>query len=72
MTAHLAGALGRPTILLKPTFLDWRWGEDSSQSIWYQSMKIIFQDQFLSWHGSIAQLIEELKRRIDDKANLLI
>jgi tetratricopeptide (TPR) repeat protein len=64
MTAHLAGALGQPTILLKPTFLDWRWGSKTSQSIWYESMQIIRQEDFLQWEGIVQKLIKELSSRI--------
>jgi hypothetical protein len=64
MTAHLAGALGRPTILLKPTFLDWRWGSETSQSIWYESMQIIRQEEFLQWGGAVQKLIKELSSRM--------
>lgn len=64
MTAHLAGALGRPTILLKPTFIDWRWGDSGNQSIWYDSMHIIRQTKFLDWSDVIEKLQIELQKRI--------
>jgi ADP-heptose:LPS heptosyltransferase len=62
MTAHLAGALGRPTILLKPVFIDWRWSDTSTQSIWYDSMQVIRQDKIRDWSGAITQLVQELQR----------
>jgi ADP-heptose:LPS heptosyltransferase len=39
--AHLAGALGHPTILLLPNPPDWRWGIRSKQSIWYSDHCLI-------------------------------
>ena len=39
--AHLAGALGKPVIVLIPKFgIDWRWGETSETSVWYDTMKL--------------------------------
>jgi hypothetical protein len=35
--AHLAGALGHPTIILLPDPPDWRWGLGSPKSPWYPS-----------------------------------
>jgi hypothetical protein len=64
VTAHLAGALGCPTILLKPSFIDWRWGSAGSDSIWYDSMQIIRQETFNDWGLSIAELCQTLHRRL--------
>ena len=63
VTAHLAGALGRPTILLKSTFIDWRWGHAEPESVWYHSMTIIRQRSLLDWAEPVAQLIEQLRER---------
>ena len=64
MTAHLAGALGRPTIMLKPVFIDWRWSDTSSQSIWYDSMRLIRQDKIRDWRGAIERLVLKLRQWI--------
>ncbi|GEM_PF-3314700 len=64
VTAHLAGALGRPTILLKSTFIDWRWGSVGDQSAWYESMSIVRQRQLMNWSEPIAQLIQQLRERM--------
>jgi tetratricopeptide (TPR) repeat protein len=64
MTAHLAGALGRPTILLKPSFIDWRWPGNSEQSIWYDSMRIIRQSEFKNWQKPVTQLVQMLKEQL--------
>ncbi len=65
MTAHLAGALGRPTILLKPAFIDWRWGSKGDQSLWYQSMQIIRQQKVNDWRCAIAELKQVLLTRFE-------
>jgi tetratricopeptide (TPR) repeat protein len=64
VTAHLAGALGRPTFLLKSTFIDWRWGYTGTESAWYQSMSIIRQQSLLDWTEPVAQLTEQLCERM--------
>jgi len=39
--AHLAAALGKPVIVLIPAFgIDWRWGETSETSVWYDTMRL--------------------------------
>lgn len=67
VTAHLAGALGRPTILLKPIYINWRWGSVGTQSIWYRTMHIIRQDKILNWEGAIKALKTELNLRMTKK-----
>jgi tetratricopeptide (TPR) repeat protein len=62
VTAHLAGALGRPTILMKSSFIDWRWG---SASIWYDSMQILRQETFNQWGLSVASLVKDLHCRMN-------
>jgi hypothetical protein len=64
VTAHLAGALGRPTLLLKSTFIDWRWGYAESESAWYESMTIIRQQSLMDWAEPVAQLMQHLRRRM--------
>lgn len=51
--AHLAGALGRPTIVLLAYRPDWRWGADSVTTAWYPSARLIRQTQPGSWGDSM-------------------
>lgn len=55
--AHLAGALGRPTLLLLPALADWRWGL-GRQTEWYPSMKLFRQHDLGSWHP----VVEEIRK----------
>ena len=60
MTAHLAGALGRPTWTLLPFNADWRWMTDRNDSPWYPTMRLFRQKLEGDW-GSV---IEELTTSI--------
>ena len=46
---HLAGILGKKSILLLNYNNDWRWFDDKSKNHWYPSVKIIKQSNFNSW-----------------------
>jgi len=48
-TAHLAGLLNLPTLLLLPKFCDWRWLINRKESLWYPSLKLIRQDKINNW-----------------------
>lgn len=65
MTAHLAGALGRPTIVLIPVYINWRWGNTGDRSIWYDSMTVLRQDKVQDWSSVASQLVPELSRKIN-------
>ena len=60
--AHLAGSLGRPTIVLDRLRGDWRWGRDGTMAErWYPSMRMLRQSAAGDWAGPMATL-EELSR----------
>lgn len=46
---HLAGAMGKPCILLLPWNPDWRWEIDGTNTIWYGSVEIIRQKEKGDW-----------------------
>ena len=55
-TAHLAGALGRPTWTLLHEPADWRWMDVREDSPWYPTMRLFRQRRGGGW----AQVIEDL------------
>ncbi|MEW5684968.1 MAG: tetratricopeptide repeat protein [Pseudomonadota bacterium] len=60
--AHLAGALGKPTlVLLQAEALDWRWRESSpGRSHWYPSIELRRQPRRGAWAPLIDDVIREL------------
>jgi hypothetical protein len=64
--AHLAGALGVPTLLLLPFNADWRWLTGRNDSPWYTSLRLLRQTTRADWTGAFAQLhsaLSVMKRR---------
>lgn len=65
--AHLAGALGRKTLVMLPKVAEWRWLEKRSDSRWYPSVELIRpQDTDAShatkWDSVVSQVLERLKK----------
>lgn len=58
--AHLAGALGVPTLLLLPFVPDWRWLLERDDSPWYPSMQLIRQERAGDWSSPICRAAEML------------
>lgn len=55
--AHLAGAMGKPVWLLAtdvPEAMDWRWGKNGEETIWYESMKIFRREN--SWESTLDKM----------------
>ena len=60
MTAHLAGALGRPVWTLLPYRADWRWMRGRDDSPWYPTMRLFRQRSPGNWHEAIASVVSAL------------
>jgi len=58
--AHLAGALGRPTMILLPDPGDWRWMRDRATSPWYPSVKLYRQEGRGDWTAPITAVVAAL------------
>ncbi len=58
-TAHLAAALGKPTLVLLPWHTPlWYWHLNSTDSPWYPSTVLLRQDTAGNWTGPVAQAAE--------------
>lgn len=55
MAAHLAGTLGRPTLLLLKHQPDWRWPLEGERTDWYPTMRVLRQPRPGDWAGVIAR-----------------
>ncbi len=56
MTAHLAGALGRPVWILLPFKADWRWMLDRNDSPWYPTARLFRQKRSGEWTAVIEEV----------------
>jgi tetratricopeptide (TPR) repeat protein len=61
-TAHMAGALGRPTWVLAPHGHSrfWYWFKDRPDSPWYPKLRIKRQTSNLSWRQVVAAAADEI------------
>ena len=59
--AHLAGAMGIPTLLLVPYLPDWRWLMGRPDSPWYPSMQIYRQPRASDWEAVIQKILQDLQ-----------
>ena len=50
---HLAGTLGKESLLFLPKVPDWRWGLSGEISQWYNSVKIVRQTDAYQWKNLI-------------------
>lgn len=51
-TAHMAGALGVPTIIAVPFVPDWRWQHAGEQTLWYEHAILARQPAQGDWAGA--------------------
>lgn len=60
--AHLAGSLGRPTLLLLCERTGWRWGAHGDSSPWYPSLQMLRCTQQTGWTGLVDQAITRINQ----------
>jgi tetratricopeptide (TPR) repeat protein len=59
-TAHLAGAMGKPTWVLLPWVSDWRWLIGREDNPWYPTMRLFRQRAGEAWADVMARVAAEL------------
>jgi hypothetical protein len=59
--AHLAGALGKPVVILLPHAADFRWMRERGDTPWYPAAKLLRQPAFGDWDSVIAGLADQLR-----------
>ena len=62
--AHLAAAMGKPTLLLLPFRPDWRWGERGESTSWYPSCTILRQTEPNEWKTPLKSIRPAITRMI--------
>lgn len=65
--AHLAGAMGKPVLMLLPSVADWRWMVERDDTPWYPTMKLIRQKQYGKWDDVIETIYHELANLLEQK-----
>lgn len=60
-TAHLAGALARPTWTLLPADADWRWMLERRDSPWYPTLRLFRQQNEGDWAVVIDEVVDQIK-----------
>lgn len=58
--AHLAGALGKPVLILLPWVCDWRWFEMRTDSPWYPTARLFRQRTSDSWDGVVTGVVQAI------------
>lgn len=64
LTAHLAGALGKPVWILLQHAADWRWMLKRESSPWYPSAQLFRMGPVERWDDVIERVRQELKSKV--------
>jgi len=63
VTAHLAPALGVPTLICLLHRPDWRWGTPDNPTTWYAAAELAWQDERRQWTPVLARIADRLRDR---------
>lgn len=59
--AHLAGALGKPAIVMAKSVPDWRWYDVNGIAHWYPTVEVLRQHTVGDWGGLAARVFDRLQ-----------
>ena len=65
---HLAGALGKPVLVLVPKVAEWRYGDSGERMPWYSSVRLFRQHQAGHWTDVIERIGRECKSICERRA----
>jgi hypothetical protein len=60
--AHLAGAMGKPVMILVPYAADFRWMRNRGDSPWYPTAELYRQPAFGDWDSVIVRVADRLRQ----------
>jgi tetratricopeptide (TPR) repeat protein len=60
--AHLAGAMGKPVVILLPYVADFRWMRSRDDTLWYPTARLFRQPAFGDWDSVIVRLRDQLQQ----------
>lgn len=60
--AHLAGAMGKPCIVLLPYQYNWRWHMDLTHCDWYDTVKLFRLGKTESWYELMKRITDTIKK----------
>ena len=61
LAAHLAGALGKPGIIVVSAGKPWPWRAEGGRSLWYPTLEVVTQTRASDWRNAMT----ELRRRLE-------
>jgi ADP-heptose:LPS heptosyltransferase len=64
--AHLAGALGKPVLILLSHIPDWRWMLERSDSPWYPTARLYRQPAIGDWASPLGQVRSDLEKQVQN------
>ena len=60
--AHLAGGLGVPVWVILPFPAEWRWLQNTNDSLWYPTMQLFRQQSNGNWDTVVKELRVKLEQ----------
>jgi hypothetical protein len=61
LAAHLAGALGKPGIIVVAAKRPWLWRAEAGRSLWYPTLDVVVQPRAADWEGAMVELRSRLE-----------
>jgi ADP-heptose:LPS heptosyltransferase len=59
--AHIAGAIGKPCLMLSPYTRCWRWWGKSHGWPWYNRMAVYYQSENGNWDSAMKKVISAVR-----------